>query len=161
MDPHLRRVAENILPLSAAGTLSGAFKERHFTGETVDHEMPNETCQLCDKEGLRYHFQIRNDHTGHRLDVGSECILKFQVAVFEQGLELSPEEARKALTGRMRQMRLESCLRALERLTAAEAVEVVANCDHLARLRFSAALPDAFTEHGALMASESFIISNH
>jgi hypothetical protein len=30
---------------------------------------------------------------------------------------------------------------------------VVANCDHLARLRFSAALPFAFTEHGALMAS--------
>lgn len=127
MDPHLRRVAENILPLSAAGTLSDAFKEWHFSGETVDHEMPNETCQLCDKEGLRYHFEIRNDHTGHRLDVGSECILKFQVAVFEQGLELSPEEARKALTGRMRQMRLESCLRALERLAAAEANDILAN----------------------------------
>jgi len=39
------------------------------------------------------------------------------------------------------------------RLTAAETAEVVANCDHLARLRFSAALPFAFTEHGALMAS--------
>ena len=39
------------------------------------------------------------------------------------------------------------------RLTAAETAEVVANCDHLARLRFSTALPFAFTEHGALMAS--------
>jgi len=39
------------------------------------------------------------------------------------------------------------------RLTAAETAEVVANCDHLARLRYSAALPFAFTEHGALMAS--------
>ena len=39
------------------------------------------------------------------------------------------------------------------RLTASETAEVVANCDHLARLRFSAALPFAFTEHGALMAS--------
>jgi hypothetical protein len=36
-------------------------------------------------------------------------------------------------------------------LTAAEKAEVVTNCDHLARLKFSASLPYAFTEHGALM----------
>jgi len=30
---------------------------------------------------------------------------------------------------------------------------VVANCDHLARLKFSKSLPHAFTEHGALMAA--------
>src|SRR5258705_7150432 len=29
--------------------------------------------------------------------------------------------------------------------------EVVANCDHLSRLRFSSNLPYAFTEHGAVM----------
>ena len=39
------------------------------------------------------------------------------------------------------------------RLTASETAGVVANCDHLARLRFSATLPFAFTEHRALMAS--------
>ena len=37
------------------------------------------------------------------------------------------------------------------RLTAEEKAEVVANCDHLARLKFSPYLPFAFTEHGALM----------
>jgi hypothetical protein len=36
-------------------------------------------------------------------------------------------------------------------LTETEKAEVVANCDHLARLRFSPYLPFAFTEHGALM----------
>jgi hypothetical protein len=36
-------------------------------------------------------------------------------------------------------------------LTAEEKAEVVANCDHLARLKFSPTLPYAFTEHGALM----------
>jgi hypothetical protein len=36
-------------------------------------------------------------------------------------------------------------------LTPDEKVELVANCDHLRRLRFSAALPYAFTEHGAIM----------
>jgi len=38
-------------------------------------------------------------------------------------------------------------------LTAEEKAEVVANCDHLARLKFSKALPFAFTEHGAIQVS--------
>jgi len=37
------------------------------------------------------------------------------------------------------------------KLTAREKAEVVANCDHLRRLKFSPALPYAFTEHGAMM----------
>jgi hypothetical protein len=36
-------------------------------------------------------------------------------------------------------------------LSEMEKAEVVANCDHLARLKFSPHLPYAFTEHGALM----------
>ena len=36
-------------------------------------------------------------------------------------------------------------------LTETEKSEVVTNCDHLARLKFSPFLPYAFTEHGALM----------
>ncbi|MBI3553100.1 MAG: ORF6N domain-containing protein [Elusimicrobia bacterium] len=36
-------------------------------------------------------------------------------------------------------------------LTPAEKAEVVANCDHLQKLRFSSTLPFAFTEHGAVM----------
>lgn len=137
-----KRVAENILPLSVAGTLPEAFREWRFTGQTVDHEVAEETCRLCDKEGLRYHFEIRNDLTRHRLDVGSECILKFQVAIFEEGRELTPEEARKALADRMRQMRLESCLRALERLAAAEANDILANA--LAYYRLHKALTPKF-----------------
>ena len=39
------------------------------------------------------------------------------------------------------------------RLTTQEKAEVITNCDHLARLRFSPNLPLAFTEHGALMAA--------
>jgi hypothetical protein len=38
-------------------------------------------------------------------------------------------------------------------LKAEEKAEVVANCDHLARLKFSPSLPLAFTEHGAIMAA--------
>ncbi|MBI5527738.1 MAG: ORF6N domain-containing protein [Deltaproteobacteria bacterium] len=39
------------------------------------------------------------------------------------------------------------------KLTLDEKAEVVANCDHLARLKFSPMLPQAFTEHGAIMAA--------
>ena len=38
-------------------------------------------------------------------------------------------------------------------LTVREKKEVVTNCDHLARLKFSKSLPYAFTEHGAIMAA--------
>src|SRR6266478_2348079 len=38
-------------------------------------------------------------------------------------------------------------------LTLEEKAEVVANCDHLRRLKFSPVLPFAFTENGAIMAA--------
>ena len=38
-------------------------------------------------------------------------------------------------------------------LSQAERQEVVANCDHLAQLKYSPTLPYAFTGHGALMAA--------
>jgi hypothetical protein len=37
------------------------------------------------------------------------------------------------------------------RLSKEEKAKVVANCDHLQRLKFSPSLPYAFTEHGAIM----------
>ena len=39
------------------------------------------------------------------------------------------------------------------KLNAAEKAEVVANCDHLGKLKFSKVLPYAFTEHGAIQAA--------
>jgi len=39
------------------------------------------------------------------------------------------------------------------RLTETEKEEVVANCDHLQKLKFSPQLPAAYTEHGAIMAA--------
>ena len=38
-------------------------------------------------------------------------------------------------------------------LTPTEKKQVVANCDHLSRLKYSPHLPYAFTEHGAIMAA--------
>lgn len=39
------------------------------------------------------------------------------------------------------------------RLTETEKTEVVTNCDHLRKLKFSPQRPYAFTEHGAIMAA--------
>jgi hypothetical protein len=39
------------------------------------------------------------------------------------------------------------------RLTKKEKQEVVTNCDHLQKLKFSAVNPRAFTEHGTIMAA--------
>jgi hypothetical protein len=41
----------------------------------------------------------------------------------------------------------------LFQLTADEKAEVVANCDHLNKLKFSKVLPYAFIEHGAIQAA--------
>ncbi len=38
-------------------------------------------------------------------------------------------------------------------LTTVEKAEVVANCDHLNKLKYSSSLPYAFTEHGAIQAA--------
>jgi hypothetical protein len=37
--------------------------------------------------------------------------------------------------------------------TSGNLYEVVTNCDHLANLKFSSVNPNAFTEHGAIMAA--------
>lgn len=104
-----------------------AFEEWSFTERTEDHEQPIETCQLCEQEDLRYHFEIRNSLTKKTLWVGSQCILKFGLSVFESGLRLSEGDAKKKLDRLMQKMRLESCIRALEKLATAEKSEILSN----------------------------------
>src|SRR6185437_14628582 len=91
------------------------------------HEAPVETCELCDQEELRYHFEIRNAFTKKALWVGSHCILKFGLSVFEEGNRLSGKAAKRKLDCLMRQMRLNACIRALERVANAEDSPILAN----------------------------------
>lgn len=127
MSTYPQRVRDNILPLSVGSTLPEAFEEWSFTERTEDHEQPIETCQLCEQEDLRYHFEIRNSLTKKTLWVGSQCILKFGLSVFESGLRLSEGDAKKKLDRLMQKMRLESCIRALEKLATAEKSEILSN----------------------------------
>ncbi len=116
-----QRVRESILPLSVADNLPDAFDEWYFTGHTEDFYEPTEICELCDHHDLRYHFEIKNQFTGHSLNVGSQCILKFDVPVYaEDGSRLSAADARKHLDTYVKKMRLDACLAALERLAQSE-----------------------------------------
>lgn len=122
-----QRVRDNILPLSVGSTLPEAFEEWSFTERTIDHEEPIETCRLCDKEELRYHFEIKNALTHKCLWVGSQCILQFNLSVFEQGRRLSPTQSKRKLDRLMQQMRLRSCVNALRKLAASERNEILTN----------------------------------
>ncbi|MBE3039033.1 MAG: hypothetical protein IMZ62_09510 [Chloroflexi bacterium] len=127
MEEYPLRVRENILPLSVSDTLPEAFDEWFFTGRSVDSEEASETCELCDHEELRYQFQIENEFTHKQLWVGSKCILQFGMSVFYQGHRLSPREAKKKLDQATKKMRLESCLKVLERLEEAENNSILRN----------------------------------
>lgn len=122
-----QRVADNILPRSVDKRLPEAFKEWSFTGDVQDHDEAEETCELCDQEQLRYHFLIRNALNRNTLWIGSRCILKFGISVFEDSRRLTPEEAKKKLDRLIQKMRLESCVKALKRLAASEANEILKN----------------------------------
>lgn len=120
MSEFTRFVCTSILPRSIAQTLPRAFREWRFTENTIDHGGPIETCQLCGKEKIRYHFEIGNEQTDENLWVGSHCILKFDVAVMDGGIKLSPEKAKQRLDKLTKRMQYEACLKALFELTEKE-----------------------------------------
>jgi hypothetical protein len=127
MSTYPQRVRDNILPLSVGSTLPEAFEEWSFTDHVQDHEQATETCELCEQESLRYHFEIRNSLTKKTLWVGSQCILRFGLSVFEDGRRLSEHDSKKKLDRLMQQMRLESCVKALESLAVAENNKILSN----------------------------------
>lgn len=92
----LERVKEAILPLSKEKSdIEAAFKEWHYTGQMSDLEKSIEDCELCGHPGIRYQFTIRNEHTGHKLYIGSECITRFDLrAVDESGGFMDRDETR-------------------------------------------------------------------
>lgn len=78
------KAAANLLPLSLATDLATALREWAYSGISTDYGQPEVTCQLCDQEDLRYHFEIINGKTANRLWVGSKCIQRFGIAGFDR-----------------------------------------------------------------------------
>lgn len=122
-----QRTRDSILPLSVGDTLPKAFEEWSVTEAVIDHEVPQETCELCGQESLRYQFEIRNSLNRNVLWVGSHCILKFGLSVFENGNVLSPDEAKKKINRLLDQKRQDACIRALEKLAVTEKNDILSN----------------------------------
>lgn len=127
MTSYPKRVWDNILPLSVGDNLPEVFEEWSFTDVVRDHEQATETCQLCDQESLRYQFEIRNALTSHTLWVGSQCILRFGLSVFEAGQRLSASDTQKKLDRLTQKMRGEACVRALHNLANTENSSMLVN----------------------------------
>jgi hypothetical protein len=115
---NISREANNILPLSIEKkSVSIAFKEWQFRGVTKDMGIASACCELCDQEKLRYQFQIQNKYTRNKLWVGSSCIFKFSIEVFnELGLLLDNSEAKRHLSALTKELQQTACLSALSSL---------------------------------------------
>ena len=135
MQFYTQRVRDSILPLSVGDSLPKAFEEWSVTENVVDHEKPEEMCELCGQESLRYHFEIRNSLNGNRLWIGSQCILKFDLSVFEDGRVLSAADAKRKIQRMLEGMQQEACIRALEKVATVENNEILANAIQFFRKR--------------------------
>ncbi|MFD3274318.1 hypothetical protein ACE3MS_29925 [Paenibacillus dendritiformis] len=94
----LERVKANIFPVSQEkNNVKKALKEWIYRNNFYDVEIPDETCELCDHPNIRYQFEIYNTINGNILQVGSECINKFdEIGVVDQkGNILSVEAAKR------------------------------------------------------------------
>ena len=99
MSQFLEASKRNLLPLSQENTnFNLALREWEHNGEVVDHLTPEEVCELCNHANLRYHFAIVNRLTNESLQVGSSCIEKFNITVFdEEGNALTGADRKKKL----------------------------------------------------------------
>jgi hypothetical protein len=122
-----QRVKENILPLSFSQTLPEAFQEWYFNENTIDYGEPVEDCQLCNKEELRYHFEIKNDITNNTMMVGSRCILQFGVKVYENNVLLDEASSKRKLEKLIEKMRREACIKALSEISKKEQNSILEN----------------------------------
>lgn len=98
MNPYwLERVKVNIFPVSfEQNDVRKALNEWVYHGNMYDVEVAEETCELCDQPHIRYQFEIINIITGNVLQIGSECIKRFNIGVVDQkGNILSTDAARK------------------------------------------------------------------
>ena len=107
----------NLLPLSRSSVFVEALREWFYTGRNEDYEKPIEACQLCEHEDLRYHFHIKNQHTGGELWVGSRCILRFEIpAIDREGRFLDAMESKKKVLSDQRKLVRSAERKAVRRL---------------------------------------------
>lgn len=94
-----------------------ALSEWAHTGVVTDYGYAIESCQLCDHPQLRYHFKIVNRHTQASLQVGSSCIERFNITVYDgAGHELQGAARSKQLQVEIAAIQQEMALEPLRQL---------------------------------------------
>jgi len=124
MNAWLKNSIKNLLPLSQEKKdFNKALREWSFTGETIDYETPEELCQLCEMEGLRYHFQISN--ALHKtLWVGSQCIERFDIQVLdEEGEEVTKKDKEVYLKNKLRYTHLNAVIEVLSHVDSRDRLQ--------------------------------------
>ncbi|MCP4605355.1 MAG: hypothetical protein GY847_33350 [Proteobacteria bacterium] len=118
MDYWFETSRTNLLPLSQEqDDFQVALKEWEHTGKITDHVAPVQICQLCEHPKLRYHFEILNRHTRACLQVGSSCIEKFDITVYDdKGQELYGKTKSKQLREEIKEKQREMMLEPLREL---------------------------------------------
>jgi len=72
--PYWPKIRERLLQYSSSDNVDEAIREWADEGNPfVSHG----TCELCDKNPIKFHFPIKNRVTGKSLVVGSECVLNY------------------------------------------------------------------------------------
>lgn len=88
--PYWPKIRERLIQFSSTDNVEEAIRE------WIDEGAPfvsRGSCELCDKNPIKFHFPIKNRVTGKRLVVGSECIINYlMIAGYE-----SPDSLRKRL----------------------------------------------------------------
>jgi len=142
----LEAACRNLLPRSAAKTLHEAIPEWDFLNRVQDYGDLRVTCELCEQEDLRWHYEISNHLTHYILQIGSRCIIRFNVAIFdENGRRVDRMDAEKQLAKARDKYIGDSCIKALTVLVAVRRAEV-----------FRHAL-EYYMEHNALTPKFAYI----
>ncbi|MCC8410485.1 hypothetical protein LJ707_16200 [Mucilaginibacter sp. UR6-1] len=115
MSAWLNNAKKNLLPLSKEqNNFNVAVLEWSFTGDSLDYNSIDGTCELCEMEGLRYHYKISNS-LQNELWVGSKCIARFDISVVdEQGFEVDNSEKEFYLKNKLKERHIHDVLLALE-----------------------------------------------
>jgi hypothetical protein len=145
-DAYSEKARSNILPLSRGAAFPAVFDEWRVSGEVRDYGSGVADCGLCDQERLRYHFRIDNRYTSKTLWVGSRCILRFGVAVYEGTRRLTGSQAERKLNELIEDARQRACLKALREVARKEANDILTNAISY------------FQEHGSLSPRLAFVV---
>lgn len=81
--------------------IDNTTKEWRATTDIIDNPKKISTCQLCNKNGIRYERHIRNMKNNTELLVGSECVTRFKIdGYLEQEKQLSEIRKRQKIIQR-------------------------------------------------------------